>query len=271
MHIIITSTYKRLVMQVKIIGGHGGVTRNYHATSYLIDESLLIDAGSVASGLDIQDQLKIDHILISHAHLDHTKDLAFICDNCFGLREKSFEVYCHKNVKSAIKDHLFNDTIWPDFSVLPTKEKPTINFNEILPEKTLKLGDYKVTPVHVNHPVLNNEEAYGFIIEKGDKTIIFTQDTAATNRIWELGKNYQNLVAIFTEVSFPNNLQSVADISYHHSPATIKEELKKMPGEVPVYLGHLKPNYQEQLIQEITDLGEPRLHIMYADDVRFNF
>ena len=77
-------------MQVKIIGGHGGVTRNYHATSYLIDESLLIDAGSVASGLDIQDQLKIDHILISHAHLDHTKDLAFICDNCFGLRKKPF-------------------------------------------------------------------------------------------------------------------------------------------------------------------------------------
>ena len=258
-------------MQVKIIGGHGGVTKNYHATSYLIDESLLIDAGSVASGLDIQAQLKIDHILLSHAHLDHTKDLAFICDNCFGLREKPFEVYCHKNVRTAVKEHIFNDTIWPDFSVLPTKEKPTINFNSIDPEKVLKLGEYSVTPIHVNHPVFENGEGYGFIVEKGDKAILFTQDTAATDRIWEVGKGFKNLKAIFTEVSFPNHLQSVADISFHHSPATIKEELLKMPEKVPVYLGHLKPNYQEQLIQEITDLGEPRLHIMFADDVRYNF
>lgn len=254
-------------MQVKIIGGHGGVTRNYHATSYLIDDSLLIDAGSVAAGLDIQDQLKIDHILISHAHLDHTKDLAFICDNCFGLKGKPFEVYSHKTVHNAIKTHLFNDTIWPDFSVLPTKENPTIKFNHLEDEKELILGEYKVVPVHVKHP----GDAFGFIIEKGDVAILFTQDTAATDRIWEVGKKYSNLKAIFTEVSFPNHLQAVADLSDHHSPNTMKEEVKKMPEGVPIYLGHLKPNYQEQLIQEITDLGEPRLHIMYADDVRFNF
>lgn len=258
-------------MQVKIIGGHGGVTKNYHATSYLIDESLLIDAGSVASGLDIHSQLKIDHILLSHSHLDHTKDLAFICDNCFGLKGKPFEVYCHETVHKAIKNHLFNDIIWPDFSVLPTKDNPTINFNNISAEKELILGQYKVTPVHVNHPVETPGQALGFIIEKDNKSIIFTQDTAATDRIWEVGKKLDNLVAIFCEVSFPNHLQGVADLSYHHSPATIKEELKKMPGEVPVYLAHLKPNYQEQLIQEITDLHEPRLHILYADDVRFNF
>jgi ribonuclease BN (tRNA processing enzyme) len=258
-------------MQVKIIGGHGGVTRNYQATSYLIDESLLIDAGSVAAGLDMQAQLKIDHILLSHAHLDHTKDLAFICDNCFGLRDKPFEVYSHKNVHKAVKDHLFNDTIWPDFSVIPSKEKPTINFNDIEAEKVLTLGEYKVTPIHVNHPVFGNGEAYGFIIEKGDVAILFTQDTAATDRIWELGKGFKNLKAIFTEVSFPNHMQAVADLSFHHSPNSMLEEEKKMPKDVPIYLGHLKPNYQEQLIQEITDLKNPRFHIMYADDVRYSF
>ena len=254
-------------MQVKIIGGHGGVTKNYQATSYLIDESLLIDAGSVASGLDIQAQLNIDHILISHSHLDHIKDLAFICDNCFGLRENAFNVWTHKTVHKAIKEHLFNDIIWPDFSVLPTKDKPTISFNEIAAEKELVLGDYKVMPVHVTHP----GDAMGFIVEKGDVAILFTQDTKATDRIWQIGKKYKNLKAIFCEVSFPNHLQNVADLSDHHTPNTMKEELKKMPPKVPVYLGHLKPNYQEQLIQEITDLQEPRLHIMYADDVRYNF
>lgn len=254
-------------MQVKIIGGHGGVTRNYAATSYLIDETLLIDAGSVASGLDIQDQLKIDHILISHAHLDHTKDLAFICDNCFGLKGKPFEVYTHKTVHKAIKDHLFNDTIWPDFSVLPTKEDPTMTFTNLEKEKEIVLGGYKIIPVHVEHP----GDAFGFIVEKDGVAIAFTQDTKSTDRFWEVCHTVKNLKAIFTEVSFPNKLQFVADISDHHTAATMKEELKKMPPDIPVYLGHLKPNYQEELIQEITDLGEPRLHIMYADDVRFNF
>lgn len=258
-------------MQVKIIGGHGGVTKNYHATSYLIDDSLLIDAGSVASGLDIQDQINIDHILLSHAHLDHTKDLAFICDNCFGLKGKPFEVYCYKNVHKAIKDHLFNDIIWPDFSALPTKEKPTIHFNEIVSEKEIIVGEYKIMPVHVTHPVVGPNEAMGFIVEKNDVAVLFTVDTKATDRIWEVAKNYKNLKAIFTEVSFPNKLQGVADASDHHTPATMKEELKKMPKDIPVYLGHLKPNYQEELIQEITDLQESRLHILYADDVRFNF
>lgn len=258
-------------MQVKIIGGHGGVTKNFHATSYLIDDSILIDAGSVASGLDIQAQLKIDHILLSHAHLDHTKDLAFICDNCFGLKGAPFQVHCHPSVNDAVKAHLFNDIIWPDFSVLPSKENPTMKFNLLIPEKEIILNGYKVLPVHVNHPVKKNQEAFGFIIEKDEVAILFTQDTSATDRIWELGKNYKNLKAIFTEVSFPNKLQSIADISFHHSPKSIKEELKKMPKDVPVYLGHLKPNYQEELIQEITDLHEPRLHIMYMDDVRYTF
>lgn len=258
-------------MQVKVIGAHGGVTKNYHATSFLIDESLLIDAGSVASGLDIQAQLKIDNILLSHAHLDHTKDLAFICDNCFGLKERPFEVYCHKAVHKAVKKHLFNDIIWPDFSVLPTQDIPTIRFNEIESEKEIQLGDYKVMPVHVNHPVMKARQAMGYIVEKDDKSILFTLDTKATERIWEVAKSYKNLKAIFTEVSFPNKLQNIADISDHHSPATMKKELLKMPKDIPVYLGHLKPNYQEELIQEITDLQEPRLHIMYADDVRYSF
>jgi ribonuclease BN (tRNA processing enzyme) len=130
-------------LEVKIIGCHGGVTKNYHATSILIDEKLLIDAGSVAQALDIVDQLKINHILISHAHLDHVKDLGFICDNCFGLRKMPFKVHCHKTVGTAIKDHIFNEVIWPDFSKLPTEKDPTIVFNYIPAEKELVLGEYK--------------------------------------------------------------------------------------------------------------------------------
>ncbi|MDA8793284.1 3',5'-cyclic-nucleotide phosphodiesterase [Bacteriovoracaceae bacterium] len=254
-------------MQVKIIGAHGGVTRGYHATSILIDDKLLIDAGSAASSMDIQAQVAIESVLISHAHLDHTKDLGFLCDNCFGLRPAPFQVYTHKTVKNAIKAHLFNDVIWPDFSVLPTKNDPCIIFNEIEEEKELQLGEYTVLPIHVKHP----GDAYGFVVTKGNVSIVFTQDTGPTERIWEVAKKVKNLRAIFTEVSFPNKLQNIAELSDHHTPQSMKKEIEKMPDKVPIYLGHLKPNYQEELIQEITDLKNSRLHILYADDVRFNF
>lgn len=256
-------------MQVRIIGGSGGVTKSTSATSYLIDDSLLIDAGSVASGLEIDEQLKLDHILISHAHLDHTKDLAFICDNCFGMRKEPFKVYSHKTTIKAIKDHLFNDVIWPDFSKLPNETSPIMTFNELNSKKEIRLGDYRILPVHVHHP----GDALGFIIEnqKEDTSILFTQDTKATDAIWEAAKSFKNLKAIFTEVSFPDSLQAVADVSDHHTPSTMKEEIKKMPAGVPIYLGHLKPNYHDDLNKQIQALGEKRIHVMDADNLLYHF
>lgn len=254
-------------MIVRIIGGHGGISPGFKATSYLIDGDLLIDAGSVAEGIPITEQAKIKHILISHAHLDHIKDLAFMSDNCFGVNEKPFEVYCNQHVHDAIKKHLFNDVIWPDFSTLPSKEKPTMRFHIIEPEKSFQLGNYKITPVEVNHP----GNALGFIIEKKNSSILFTQDTGPTDRIWDIGQKVENLRAIFTEVSFPNNLKQVAIDSYHHTPQTLSYEIPKMPKDVPIFLGHLKPNFQDQLYKEIEEIGCDRISLLGSDDTSYVF
>lgn len=252
---------------VRIVGGHGGVSPGFRATSYLIDGKLLIDAGSVASGLQIDEQVLIDNILISHSHLDHISDLAFLSDNCFGLKGKPFEVYSHKPVREAIKTHLLNDIIWPDFSTLPTKENPTLRFHDLTDETPITLGDYKILPVRVNHP----GDALGFIVEKGNTAIVFTQDTGPTERIWELAKGYKNLKAIFTEVSFPNKLEQVAIDSQHHTPLTMKKEIEKMPPDVPIFLGHLKPNYQPLLFQEIEEIGCERISLLGSDDTSYVF
>ncbi len=254
-------------MKLRILGGHGGVTSGYSATSFLIDDSLLLDAGSVAETLSIEEQARIDHILISHSHLDHIKDLAFICDNCFGMKNVPFQVYTHKTVKEIIKAHLFNDLIWPDFSVLPNKDNPTIEFHSINPEVPIILQKYKITPVKVKHP----NDAMGYIIDDGKSAILFTVDTAATDRIWEIAKSTPNLKAIVTEVSFPNALSKVAIASDHHTPASLKIELEKMPKDIPVILTHLKPNFRDELFKEISELKEPRLRLLERDGEIFNF
>lgn len=254
-------------MLIRIIGGHGGVSPGFKATSYLIDGKLLIDAGSVASGIQIEEQSHIDYMLISHAHLDHISDLAFIADNCFGLKGRPFEVYANKPVKDAIKTNLLNDIIWPDFSALPNKDNPTLRFHEIIPEMSLILGDYRIMPVPVNH----QGGALGFIVERKNASVVFTQDTGPTNAIWEYAKKIKNLKAIFTEVSFPNSMAKVAADSLHHTPNTMKEEIKKMPPDVPIFLGHLKPNFQSQLFKEIDEIGDERINILGSSDTSYVF
>lgn len=254
-------------MLVRIIGGHGGVSPGFKATSYLIDGRLLIDAGSVASGIQIEEQAHIDHILISHSHLDHISDLAFLADNCFGMKKNPFEIYANPTVKDAIMTHLLNDVIWPDFTKLPNEKNPTLRFHEMKPEMALVLGEYRILPVLVNHQ--NN--ATGFIIERKNTAVLFTQDTGPTDRIWELAHQYKNLKAIFTEVSFPNALQKVASDSLHHTPQTMKEEIKKMPKDIPIFLGHLKPNFQHQLFDEIEKLNDERITILGSSDTSYVF
>ncbi|EQC49724.1 MBL fold metallo-hydrolase [Bacteriovorax sp. DB6_IX] len=254
-------------MIVKIVGGHGGVSPGFRATSYLIDGKLLIDAGSVASGIPIAEQALIDNILISHSHLDHISDLAFLADNCFGMRGKPFEIWTCKEVEDNVMTHLLNDAIWPDFTKLPSAQDPTLRFNRFEAEEVKQIGDYTVTAVKVNHYA----GSLGFIIEKDGASVVFTQDTGPTDRIWEMAKEKKNLKGIFCEVSFPNSLTQVAIDSRHHTPATMKEELKKMPQDVPVFLGHLKPNFQGQLYQEIASLNESRITILGSDNSNFVF
>jgi cAMP phosphodiesterase len=254
-------------MRIQVLGGHGGLARGFSATSFLIDHKLLIDAGAVASTLSVEDQAKIDNILISHAHLDHTKDLAFLCDNCFGQKSMPFQVFTHDTVKKIIKTHLLNDIVWPDFTILPSPKNPTMEIHAVNPEELLNIGKYKITPVKVQHPL----DAMGFIIDDGEGSVLFTVDTGPTERIWEVAKKITNLKAIFTEVSFPNRMQQVATISDHHTPQSLKAELDKMPAHIPIVLTHLKPHFKFEIMQEIRLLKEHRIRVLEEDGEVFNY
>jgi ribonuclease BN (tRNA processing enzyme) len=254
-------------MNVHVLGGHGGQAKGFATTSFLIDQKLLLDAGAVTTALTVDEQSKIENILISHCHLDHTKDIAFLCDNCFGMKQKPFEVYSHMTVNKLIKTHILNDMLWPDFSVLPSASYPTVRFNDLEPEKRVHIGEYYVTPVRVNHPL----DAMGYIIEKGDDSILFTVDTGPTDRIWEIAHTFKNLRAIFTEVSFPNALQNVATLSDHHTSLSLSQEIPKMPKGLPIILTHLKPGFREEIMREISELNEPRIRVLEKDGEMFNF
>lgn len=255
------------MMKIQVLGGHGGQAKGFATTSFLIDDKILIDAGAVAATLSIEEQTQIQSILISHCHLDHIKDLAFMCDNCFGLKSGPIKVYTHATVKKIIKDHLLNDIIWPDFTKLPNPENPTMTITAVDDGKEITLGEYKVTPIKVKHAF----DAMGFIIEKGGSSVLFTLDTGPTEKIWEAARNKSNIKAIFTEVSFPNTLAKVAEVSEHHTPDSLKTEISKMPKDVPIILTHLKPNYRADILKELQEIKEDRIRVLDRDGEIFNF
>lgn len=243
-------------MKVQILGIDGGITPSMRGTSLLIDHHTLIDAGSVASGLTLDQQLLIENIFITHSHLDHIADLAYLADNHCSFKNTPIHIWAHPKVLSAIKKHLFNDIIWPDFTKIPNEKKPIITLNSLLPTMTSK--NLKITPVNVHH----SPGATGYFIFDGETEILYTGDTGPTDEIWEMA-HQKNLSAIFSEISFPNREEHLAKISCHHTPNSFFQEWSKMPKNVPIYVGHFKPPYLEELQKEFLELTKkiPQLHL----------
>ena len=245
-------------MQVRVLGGYGGLCPGRLLTSFLIDSQLTMDAGSLAASLDIAEQGLIRHILVTHSHLDHTGTLPFFADNIFGVNTQPVSILGIPETIKSLKANLFNNDIWPDFSVLPNLASPTIVFAELDDETPTRVGDYTVTAVRVNHTV----PAVGFIIDRGDTSILFTGDTAETDRLWEVAAGQANLRAAFIETSFPNRLQNIADLSGHLTPRTLKGELGKLDRDLPVYVYHIKPRFYAEIESELAALGRPQLRIV---------
>ena len=249
-------------MKVTVIGGHGGRARGARTTSYLIDDALLLDAGSAASHLSVEDQLKIGHVLISHAHLDHICELAFLADNRCTLGAAPLRVHASPAAGDIIRAHLFNDVVWPDFTRLPSESDPAVRIHPLGDGELRFESGHRVRAVPVNHPAGGR----GFIVSRDGSAVLFTQDTGPTEDIWRAGGETRGLKAVFTEVSFPNRLGAVARDSFHHTPATLAREMGKMPPDVPILVGHLKPPHEEELKREIEALGSSRVTVLGSGD-----
>ncbi len=246
-------------MKLEVLGCAGGEGIDFRATSFLINDCLLIDAGAVANVLTLAQQSGIRHALISHAHLDHVKDLGFIVDNTYGSRETPLRVLAIPAVINALETHYFNWTIWPDFTGLPTPEQPVL---ELVPcELTLHLDGLRIELIEVNHP----GEACGFLIEEtaSDCSILITGDTGITEAIWQAAAQRGNLKAIFADTAFPDDLHQLAAAAGHLTPRQLHQQLDSYGlHEHPVYCYHLKPAYHGHVVRDVRALGDARFQLL---------
>jgi cAMP phosphodiesterase len=251
-------------MRIRVLGCYGAELGGFNMISFLINESLVLDAGAITSTLNLNEQAKITDILISHSHLDHIKDIPFLAANMVGITHHTINIISAEAILAYIKAHLFNDAIWPDFAMLPTPDAPIIKFQRIPTNQDIPLRDITVRAVRVNHLV----DAVGYIIKDKTSTIVYTGDTGPTDEIWKETNREKNLKAIFVETSFPNRLKKLADDSGHLTPSGLTGELEKIHNGSPdIFILHIKPQYLQEIKEELNQTGNPRIRILKQEDV----
>ena len=252
-------------IDLKVLGCHGGQLRGHRTTSFLLDGVLALDAGTLCQTLTLEEVLKIDHIVLTHAHFDHIKDIPLLADLLTGRRDEPVVVHGSPDCIKTLQEHVFNEKLWPDFTTIPTREHPVLRLEPFEIGKPLTLGAFTLHPVEVSHPV----ESVGYIIEKGKSIIAMSGDTGPTDALWTALRGTRDLQALLLETSFPNALQRLAEQSGHFTPQSMSDELTGKFGKrngLPVYLYHLKPAFTRQLYREVEAAGVKGVRILELDE-----
>lgn len=253
-------------MELRVLGCSGGEADGQRLTGLLVNGTVAIDAGSITQALTTPEQIAIRQIFISHSHLDHICTLPFFTKNIFGHTEVPVEIHALPETLDALRRHLFNDELWPDFSVIPSPDNPIIRFSEIVPGRAYEVEGLRITPIPVNHLV----PCVGYLVEDATSAFIFSSDTAETDRIYEVANATPNLKLFITEASFPNEQDWLAEASKHLTPAKLGRELKKLKADVPVGVYHLTPGDRPVMLPQIEAIGDPRIH-MLGQGARFTW
>lgn len=235
-------------MQIKILGCSGGIGGGMRTTSMLVDEDILIDVGSGVGDLSLEALQKIDHVFITHTHMDHIAFLPLLLDTVMGLRTKAITLHASAQVIKILKKHIFNWLIWPNFNLIPNPENPLLIYKEMNLGGTVHLNERVITALHANHTV----PAVGYQINSGEASLVFTGDTAGCKEFWGEVNQINNLKYLIIETAFSNAEAALALESKHLCPATLAKELAYLNSQPAVYITHLKPGEDVKIMEEIT-------------------
>lgn len=235
-------------MKIRVLGCSGAISKDCRTTSFLVDADVLIDAGTGVGDLTLDEMSGIEQVLLTHSHLDHVAALPLMVDAVASRRSTPLKVYALTGAIEALKTHIFNDVIWPDFSRIPTPTAPFLSFHEIQVGQTLQLGGKRVEVL----PAVHTVPAVGYAVTAGKGSWVFTGDTERNPAFWER-LNQMNVAMLVIETAFSNREKNLARRSLHLSPQALADELDCIaPGrQYPIYITHTKPAETELIMAEI--------------------
>ncbi|MDA8128578.1 MAG: 3',5'-cyclic-nucleotide phosphodiesterase [Betaproteobacteria bacterium] len=234
-------------MRLTVLGCSGGIGSGRHTTSLLVDDDVLIDAGTGLTTLDFEQLVKIDHVLITHAHLDHVLGLPLLLDSVGDLRGAPVTVHALPEVLGVLSDHLFNWKLWPDFRAIPSTEAPWLRFAPLDFGEALTLGARTFRPLPANHVV----PACGLHVATSAGSLVFSGDTTHSDAFVSAVNAIADLRHLIIETSFENALMEIAKLAKHHWPDSLAAELGRLDVRPEVWITHLKPGNESAIMNEL--------------------
>jgi ribonuclease BN (tRNA processing enzyme) len=238
-------------MKVRVLGCSGGIGGERHSTSFLVDDDILVDAGSGVTRLTLEQMTRISHLFITHAHLDHILTLPLLLDSVGVDRAAPLQVHALPEVIEILKMHIFNWLVWPDFARVPTPERPFMSYVPLAIGHPVDLAGREVTAIPAKH----GRPAVGYLLRGERGSLIFSGDTTSHQDLVEIANATSDLRHFIVEASFDNDHRHIADVSDHYCPATLLPDLARLKAGVPVWITHLKPGDESNIMAELA-IGE---------------
>ncbi|HET7434905.1 MAG TPA: 3',5'-cyclic-nucleotide phosphodiesterase [Thermoanaerobaculia bacterium] len=247
-------------MRLKVLGAYGASDAEHNLTGYLIDDWFAVDAGTLTSKLSFAQQSRVQAVFITHPHADHVRDLPHLIHNRFAQNAPPLTLFAARDVLDLLVRDMFNGVSWPNFAQINAQQtgKPVVQYRALTPGKRIVFNDVGITAVPVDHQI----PASGVILEIAGQAITFTGDTGPTQEIWKRTNKTENVVAIVTEASFPNDQQELAEETAHLCPNTFGDELKKITVDAPVYASHRKIPFERDIESQIRNLRDRRARVL---------
>lgn len=260
-----------LTMQVRVLGCSGAIAKDCRTTSFLVDTDLLVDAGTGVGDLTLEEMAGVDDMVLTHCHLDHIAALPLMLDAVGGRRTRPLRVHALRATIEALRAHVFNNIIWPDFESIPSPEAPFVTFHDIAVGQTLLLGS--ATPKRIEVlPAVHTVPACGFAVSRADGGAhwVFSGDTERNAPFWDR-VNALEVAMLVIETAFSNREQALAERSLHLSPTMLADELAHIePGkDYPIYITHTKPAETEEITSQIETLAGRQVSGLAQRDIRW--
>lgn len=255
-------------MKVRILGCSGGIGesggRALRTTAMLVDDDILIDCGTGVGDLTIAELARIDHVFLTHSHLDHIACLPMLVDTVSDLRDHPLTVHATKATIEIIRAHVFNWVIWPDFCQIPSPATPSLQLAAIDIGTTVSLGERRITPLPVRHTV----PAVTLQVASAGASLVFSGDTGPAPELWEAVNRIDDLRYVLIETSYTETERRLAEASGHLCPTMLAAELARLQRPAEVFVTHLKPTEPDRIMAEIEAcIGPGRVRRLQAQQV----
>jgi len=254
----------RIQLLPSTFDSNGHATPEQRLTCFLIDESVAVDAGSIALALNGEQRERVRDIIVTHPHMDHIASLPIFVDDLFPTLKTPVRIHATPEVIASLERDIFNWNVYPRFSELKNDFGPVMEYVPITTGQEFNVAHLSVTAVAVNHIV----PTVGLVVSDGKTRVAFSSDTAETEEFWTVVNRATSLQALLIEASFPDSMAELAEVSRHFTPASLKRELSKLSHKgLDILAVHIKPAYRETIIRELTALEIPGLAAMESGKI----